>query len=994
MPQAPLPADETARLRALQALEVLDSPSEEQFDDLVALASTICGVPVSLISLVDAHRQWFKANKGLPGTSETPREFAFCAHTILGDGVMEVPDATQDSRFTDNALVTGGPQIRFYAGAPLTLSSGQRIGSLCVIDSRPRVLSDEQRTMLERLSRVATRLLEQRAGEATLAEERRVLAGVIEATEVATWEWDVANGDIQINERWAAVLGYTAQELQPVNIERFRSLLHPDDSELVNASLREHFAGRTPLYDCEIRMRHRDGHWIWLQTRGRVLDRAADGSPLRMSGVHLDIDARKGQEQRLARSQQLLEATGRIAGVGGYELDLLSGELTWTDQTKRIHGVPLDYEPTLEEAINFYAPEAREEVESAIQRVIESGEEWEVEVPLIRPDGKRIWVLAQGSVEQRDGVAVRLFGAFQDVTARRELTEALAEKSELLHVTLQSIGDAVITTDAGGRITWMNPVAERLTGCRLAAAAHSEISAVLHVVHDRTREPLEDAVSRCIASRSVANAASHAVLLARDGNEYAVEISAAPIVNAEDHLLGAVMVIYDVTEQRRLTSEISYRANHDALTGLANRSSFESSLREALADARERGRDHTVLYLDLDQFKIVNDVCGHSAGDELLMQVAELFNGCVRSADTVARLGGDEFAIILERCPAAQAERLASKLCDAVRGYRFCHGDHQFRIGVSIGLVPLRGDWPSTSSVMQAADTACYAAKEAGRDRVHRYEEGDAAIRSQQSRTRWAMRIEQALEQNLFVLHGQRIHALDGDAPVERVELLIRLQESSGRLVMPGAFIPAAERFRLMTRIDRWVFERALEIAAWSSAAAPREVFVNLSGQSLGDRALHEFVTQRLADAGREVCGRLVVEVTETAVIANLSDAREFLQALRELGVRIALDDFGSGMASYSYLRALSFDFLKIDGHLVATMLDDPLSLAAVRSFVDVARVLALPVIAEHVESEQTLKALEEMGVDFVQGFLLHRPELLATDGCQLLGDIPEAGTG
>ncbi len=978
MPPAPPPSNEASRLAALRALEVLDSPAESQFDDLVALASTVCGVPVSLLSLVDSDRQWFKANLGLPGVAETPRALAFCAHTILQEGVLEVRDASTDPRFADNALVTGAPGIRFYAGAPLTLSCGHRIGTLCVIDSRPRVLEPEQRATLERLSRVATQLLEQRAAEAALAEERRALASIIEATAVATWEWDVPGSLVRINDRWAELIGYEADELRPVTLDRFRELVHPDDTALVDAALRAHFRGQAPIYDCEIRMRHRDGHWVWLQTRGRVLAWTPDGSPRRMFGVHLDIDDRKHQEQRLRRSQQLLEATGRIAGVGGYELDLVSGELTWTDQTKRIHGVPMDYQPTLEAAIEFYAPEAREKIQSAIQRVLQQGEDYEIELPLIRADGKRIWVRAQGSAEFRDGTAVRLFGAFQDVTARRELTEALAEKNELLHVTLQSIGDAVITADAEGRITWMNPVAEQLTALTLHEAVGESVGGAFRVVHEESRERLDDPVGRCLATRAIVNLEPHAVLLGRDGNEYAVEVSAAPIINTDGELLGAVMVFYDVTEQRRLTSEMSYRANHDALTGLANRSAFENRLRGVLVDARESGRHHTVLYLDLDKFKIVNDVCGHSAGDELLMQVAELFNACVRSGDTVARLGGDEFAIILERCPAGQAERLAAKICEAVRGWRFCHGEHQFRIGVSIGLVALTGGWPTTSSIMQAADTACYAAKEAGRDRYHRYEESDAAIRSQQSRTRWAMRIEQALDQDRFVLHAQRIVDLRDTAPVERLELLIRLQEPDGRLVMPGAFIPAAERFRLMTRIDRWVFTRALQIAADPGATAPREIFVNLSGHSLGDRALHEFVRRGLGEAGREISERLVFEVTETAVIANLSDAREFLQAVRALGVKVALDDFGSGMASYSYLRALSFDLLKIDGQLVATMLDDPLSLAAVRSFVDVARVLDIPVVAEHVESAQSLEALRGLGVDLVQGFFLHRPEPVA----------------
>jgi diguanylate cyclase (GGDEF)-like protein/PAS domain S-box-containing protein len=804
--------------------------------------------------------------------------------------------------------------------------------------------------------------------------EKGLLAGVIEATEAAIWDWDILRNTVTINERWASLIGYNADELQPVTVETFLGLIAPDDTAVVEEALNAHFAGKTANYDCEMRMRHRDGHWVWLQTRGRVLSWSEDGKPERMLGVHLTIEERKHQEERLRRSQELLEAAGRIAGVGGYEVDLVSGEIRWTDQTKRIHGVPLDYEPTLDAAIEFYAPEARPVIQSAIERAMDTGEGWDLELPMVRCDGQRIWVRAQGSVEMHSGRAVRIFGAFQDITQRRALTDALAEKNELLHVTLESIADAVITTDPQGLITWMNPVAEKLTGFALDEVRGKALEEAFRLACQQTRTPLANPVTACLQQREEVNLQREAVLLARDGSEYAIEDSAAPIINDEGTLLGAVMVFYDVTEQRRLSGEMSYRARHDTLTGLVNRSEFEGRLCNILGEARRNDVQHALLYLDLDQFKIVNDSCGHSAGDELLLQVTGLFKAAVRSRDTVARLGGDEFAIILERCPPPQAERIAQNICEQIRQQRFVRGEHGFRLGVSIGLVAVHGDWPSTSALMQAADTACYAAKEAGRDRVHRYQPDDAAIQTHQSRTRWALRIEQALEQDRFTLHGQRILPLGDDAGPERIELLVRLQEPEG-LVMPGAFIPAAERFRLMTRIDRWVLEQSISLAAEGDQDAPTQLFVNLSGQSLGDRAFHQFVDDRLRNTAPAVRQRLVLEVTETEVIANLGDASAFLDAVRALGVKVALDDFGAGMASYCYLRNISFDYLKIDGQLVSSMLDDPLSLAAVRSFIEVAGVLDLTVVAEHVGCDETAATLQQMGVGLAQGFHLHRPE-------------------
>ncbi len=989
MPAAPLPNDEAERLQALRALGVLDSLPDTEITDLAAVAAGACGTPIALVSLVDGHRQWFKAQYGWPGPAETTREAAFCAHTILGNDLLEVPDASVDARFLDSELVTGAPHVRFYAGAPLTLESGHRIGSLCVFDYTPRSLSAEQRATLLRLARVATRLLDNGLASRESArlhaaqgtpdtehpiQERRPLSSFVEATEVATWEWDIRSNCVSINKHWAGLIGHTMEELQPVSLESFEALLHPDDTEGFRQRLDEHFRGQSTYYDCELRMRHRQGHWVWLQARGRVLNRDEDGNPQSMLGIHVAIGERKEQEEALRRSQDLLEVAGRIAGVGGYEVDMASGKLTWTDETKRIHGVPLDYEPTVETAIEFYAPEARAPIQQALAHVMLTGENMEMELPLIRADGQRIWVRAQGSGEVRDGQTVRVFGAFQDVTDRRELTDALAEKNELLHVTLQSIGDAVITTDPQGRVSWMNPVAERLTGCDLGDVKDLHLADTIEIVQEESREPLENPITTCLQTRKVVSLRREAVLVARDGNEYAVKDTAAPIVNDDGELLGAVMVLYDVTEQRRLTGEMSYRARHDALTGLVNRSEFETRLGEVLAEASEHGVMHSVLYLDLDQFKMVNDTCGHSAGDELLVQMTDQIKACVRSNDTVARLGGDEFAIILEHCPPAQAETVAQEICERVRRQRFVHGDHRFRLGVSIGLVALHGSWPTTAAIMQAADTACYAAKEAGRDRVHCYRESDSAIMSQQSRTRWALRIEEALEQERFTLHAQRIEPLGEDDAPQRFELLVRLQESDGRLTMPGAFIPAAERFRLMSRIDRWVLSEAVALASNPGTAPGCQLFLNFSGQSLGDRAFHEDVREHLEGIAPDVRERLVFEVTETEVIANINDARDFLDAVRALGVRVALDDFGAGMASYGYLRNLNFDYLKIDGQLVASMLDDALSLAAVRSFIEVAGVLKLPVIAEHVESDHTLQALHDMGVQLAQGFHIHRP--------------------
>ncbi len=969
-------SDEARRRQLLDTLDFLDLARDRGLSALLEAAAAACGAPVSLMSIVTPERSRVACAVGVDGDLDVALGQAFCAHAICQHGVFEVEDASADPRFRDHPLVSGQTGIRFYAGAPVKVR-GVPIGALSVLDPEPRSLDAQQRQTLDALARAAGELVSARSQDSS--EERRQLASVIEATEVAIYDYDIPSGAIAINDRWAELIGYTRDELEPVHIDMFSALLHPDDQPVVQAALERHFSGQARDYECEVRMRHKDGSWVWILTRGRVLEWSPDREPLRMFGVHLDIRQRKAQEESLHRMSDLLAATGRLALVGGWQLDLQSGELLWTDETKRIHGVPPDYEPSVDTAIAFYASEARELIRESVAQASATGESWELEVPLIRADGKTIWVHAQGSAILEGGEPKLLYGAFQDITERRRLLQEVSQSRELMRVTLESIAEGVITTDASGRITWLNPVAERLTGWSIEDAGGLALDAVFRAVREQDRQPVTAPVERCLAERRIVTLTEDMLLISRDGQEYGIQDSAAPIVNEAGELLGAVMVFRDVTEQRRLTGEMRYRARHDSLTGLINRAEFESRLEQLLEQARDDGGEHAVLFIDLDQFKIVNDSCGHSVGDELLQRVAAIFRDAVRSQDTVARLGGDEFAMILEHCPSDHALRIAEAVCDRVREFRFVHGNQTFRIGASIGLVHLPGAGSDVSAVLQAADTACYAAKHAGRDRVHVYEAGDVAIVNQRSETRWATEIESALDEGRLFLFCQPIvpagsGARDSAAP--RLELLLRMKSQGGDWIVPGAFIPVAERFHMIGRIDRWVVGEALRWVRDPRFEAAT-LFVNLSGRSLGDRLFQDSVLKTLRQHDRGARERLVFEITETAVISNLVDVREFLEALQGLGVGIALDDFGSGMASYAYLGSLPLNYLKIDGQLIRTMLDDELALAAVRSFIDVASVLKVPTIAEHVENAEVAQALEGMGIGYLQGYHVGRPECI-----------------
>jgi diguanylate cyclase (GGDEF)-like protein/PAS domain S-box-containing protein len=587
-------------------------------------------------------------------------------------------------------------------------------------------------------------------------------------------------------------------------------------------------------------------------------------------------------------------------------------------------------------------------------------------------------VRAVGEVERDAGQPVRLVGAFQDITESHRLRRELTEQHELLRVTLQSIGDAVITTDAQARVTWLNPAAERLTGWLAAEAQGRPVGQVFHIVHEETRAPAENPVLACLAHGDNAGLPNHTVLVARNGDEYGIEDSAAPIRSDDGELLGVVLVFHDVTEQRRLSGEMSYRATHDALTGLVNRTEFETRLRRLLVRTHEDRSANALLYIDLDQFKLVNDACGHTAGDQLLQQVSRLLAETVRARDTLARLGGDEFGVLLEHCTTEQAQRVAQLICERMDDFRFIHSERRFRIGASIGLVPVDARWATMASVMQAADAACYAAKEAGRNRVHAWFDTDQTIRARHGEMQWASRLEQALDEDRFELFAQRIESLGEPLQGLHAEVLLRLRERDGQLVAPGAFLPAAERFNLASRIDRWVLRQVIaRLQALPAQAAPQLLCVNLSGQSIGDRAFHHQAIDMLRHAGGAVCGRLCLELTETVAVTNMADAAVFIEQARALGVRIALDDFGAGASSFGYLKNLRIDLLKIDGQFIKDLLDDPLDDAAVRGFVEVARVLGVQTVAEFVDRPEILARVRAMGVHFAQGYLLHRPEPL-----------------
>jgi len=428
-------------------------------------------------------------------------------------------------------------------------------------------------------------------------------------------------------------------------------------------------------------------------------------------------------------------------------------------------------------------------------------------------------------------------------------------------------------------------------------------------------------------------------------------------------------------ENRRAHQEaqarIRHLAYHDSLTGLINRSEFERRLDEAVRHAAEEGRCHTLFYLDLDQFKLVNDSCGHLAGDEMLRRLAKRLRQAIRESDTLARLGGDEFGILLMNCAAAQAEPIAQNLLDSLRDYFFVWGDRSFKVGASIGMVEIDGTRDSYS-LLSMADMACYAAKDRGRNRYHRYAEGDRELKQRRGEMQWVQRLQKALERDGLVLYWQPIRSLY-DAGMHH-EVLLRMKEGS-ELITPDRFIPAAERYNLMPEVDRWVIHHALRrLRVLTPKGGDRILFINLSATSLSDEGLVDFIRNEVvaADLKPEQVG---FEITETAAIADFDCARDLIQRLRDFGCRVALDDFGTGMSSFSYLKSLTVDFIKIDGSFVRRMREEAVDSAIVEAVNRIAHISGIRTIAEFVEDAEAMERLRAMGVDFAQGWAVARPE-------------------
>jgi len=608
---------------------------------------------------------------------------------------------------------------------------------------------------------------------------------------------------------------------------------------------------------------------------------------------------------------------------------------------------------------------------------LEAREPFELEVEWAREDGSIVYVHNMGKPvfnANREFQGYRCCGT--NISRQRQAEDAAMQSEQRFRDFAETAADWFWEQDADLRFTFLSanfPRFSRSPNKQFIGKNRQEIAG---------KQNFSDSHWRYLEQKQAAREAFSNFeyeVRSDEGKSFFVRISGKPIFNENGEFKGYRGSGIDITSSHQMSELLSYQASHDPLTGLVNRREFELRISKALKECENTDGEHALCYIDLDQFKVVNDSCGHVGGDKLLLKITALLKKNVRQNDTVARLGGDEFGLFFENCPLEQAAMIAEKVRKSVDEFRFHNDGKIFRIGVSIGLIPINKQSTDYSNVMRQADAACYAAKDSGRNRVHIYHEDNPEVVSRHVEMQRVVEINRAFDGKHFVLHQQAILDLrhtDNESKMFS-EVLVRMIGDVGQLIFPGSFLGVAERYNLVSQLDTWVVKEAINwLCSERSKGNNIHCSVNLSGMSVASSSFLEFVLAELASSSVDPA-RICFEITETAAIENIDKAREFIGQLKTKGCLFALDDFGSGFSSFAYLKTLPVDFLKIDGFFVRDILKDSISYEMVKSINDIAHVMGKKTIAEFVEDEATLSALRDIGVDYAQGYAIARPEPL-----------------
>lgn len=725
----------------------------------------------------------------------------------------------------------------------------------------------------------------------------------------------------------------------------------------------------------EEKMTTAKGELRWLQTIKRpIVDN--DGATF-VLGVCADITERKLIEEKLQETQQFLEtaiaqspsgiliadapdANIRLANPAALNvrgakndtltnIDITKHAIKW--QTYKLDGTPYPSE------------------ELPLSRAILNGETIQAEDLIIRHEnGEHHYVSANAApIRNKKGDITAGIVIFNDITERMHAEEELHK----LKRAVESSSSVVFITDLDGKIEYTNPKFTEVTGYKNDEVI-GENPSILQ--SSETSNAVYADMWKTISSGKEWK--NEFLNRKKDGSLYWARNAISCVKNKEGKITHYLSIHEDVTREYELSEKINYQATHDNLTGLINRHEFERRLERLLTTVHYGKQEHALCFMDLDQFKVVNDTCGHIAGDELLRQLSSLLKEKVRHRDTLARLGGDEFAVLMEHCTLEHAQRVAISLQKLIQDYQLLWEGRSFKIGVSIGLVSITDTTANLTELLRDADAACYMAKDLGRNRIHVYHSEDKEIAQRHGEIEWVTRINQALDENRFCLYAQAINPLNDSRNQKRYELLIRMLDVRGEIIPPGAFLPSAERYNIISKLDYWVIQNVFTLLSGNSKFRQETnyVSINISGASLTNPEILEFIIKHLDTSALEA-EKLCFEITETAAISNLSKAITFISKLKSLGCRFALDDFGSGLSSFAYLKNLPVDYLKIDGIFVKDIADDPIDRAMVKSINEIGHVMGMKTIAEFVENDVVKSILKEIGVDYAQGYGIGKPQ-------------------
>ncbi len=956
---APLPPDEARRLAALDNTRLLDTQAEQSFDDLTALAAEMLGVPIALVSLVDERRQWFKSHHGIDAT-ETPRDWAFCAHAILGDELFEVPDAAEDARFRHNPLVTQDPHIRFYAGMPLRLSSGEALGTLCVIDRQPRRLDARQRDVLHRLARQAVQLIDlhcSRLEQQRASRELRRLALVAQRTDNVVILGDAQGRATWVNAAFERVTGFRADEIigrSPGSVLQFAG-----SSVLARAELRDAVRSRRA---CRVQIlnRAKDGRPYWMDVDLQPLH-GNDGSFEGFVAVETDITEVVRQREHAQALLEVLPAgvmlqspSGRIlkANPAAHEiLGVAAGSLAGQD-TRSVRWSTVDAE----------GQPLRDE-DRPLMQVLATG----------RPSEQRRIGVRNGQGEQRwlDLRCVPLAGPDGSLegalTCFTDVTDAVRTEA-LLQTALRAADLGSWTWDPDDDSWALSPNwSERFGTGNLASDWRER-------VHPEDMARANAAMSALLAGRKRSYRVEFRFRMV-DGRwrwllAYAAVAERAP----SGRVLRVSGVMMDIDERRRAEERLRLAATTDALTGLPNRSLLADRLGRALESCRRRNRQGALIFLDLDHFKRVNDSHGHAAGDALLREVTRRLRDTLRVEDTLARMGGDELMVLLPDAgedieAAVQAAREVVRKLRAALDTPVPVGPMEYRVGASIGITVFpRAESPTVEDLIREADTAMYAAKQAERGSTRVYEPSmrdDVAMRLSMERA-----LQQAIDEDRIALHLQGQWTADGR--LAGLEALARWHDAERGAVSPAAFIPLAEECGLIVPLGRRVVARACALVRrLRSHGLDVPLSVNVSPRQFADRGFAEHLRQCVRSEGIAPAD-LQLELTEGMLADETSE--RLMAELAADGFQFSIDDFGTGWSNLMYLKRLPVHELKIDRAFVRDVVEDADDAALVLAIVGIARRFGIRTVAEGVETAAQARFLLDAGCDRLQGWLFDRP--------------------